>query len=233
MKWYGSAPGASMHMHDDPELQSALKALFRGPVNVVIETGTYDGTGSTSFIANALRERPFPKVLHTIEVNATHWAQAKHHLAGDPAVHCHWGCSVEVAKAIEFMAVDPAIQNPEVYPEIWCDHMENAATHYAGELGAYVGHADDPDWEGEGLLEKLLIQYRDDKPLVVLDSAGGIGLMEFAIMMHVMDGREFFVLLDDVHHVKHFRSLSTIRGLKEFRVLGEGQKWALAHHELG
>lgn len=233
MKWYGSAPGASMHMHADPEIIEALEALILdASIDVAIETGTYLGTGSTKFIAETFQRTRLPKVFYTIEVNYEAAMQARTNLARFPFVHPVWGSSVEIEKAARWLEEDPVLQAPYAYPDIWIDHIDeaNSARYYAAEMRGSSAMAGHSDWAGEDLLSKLLDQHLHSHPLVILDSAGGIGWLEFQLMLEQMSGNRYYVLLDDVQHIKHFRSLDYIKGSDEFVILAESGKAALAAH---
>jgi hypothetical protein len=59
----------------------------------------------------------------------------------------------------------------------------------------------------------------DGKPeLVVLDSAGHIGLQEFNELMSWVQG-EFFLALDDINHVKHFKTVEKIKADERFKIV--------------
>ena len=85
---------------------------------------------------------------------------------------------------------------------------------------------------GEGLLAKFLLEVRDANPLVLLDSAGGTGWLEFTALRQTMGDRPYVLLLDDVHHVKHYRSLEHVRRDPSFEIiaLDEHHGWMLARH---
>jgi hypothetical protein len=85
-------------------------------------------------------------------------------------------------------------------------------------------------YAGEGLLAKSLVHVRDANPLVLLDSAGGTGWLEFTTLRETMADRPYVLLLDDVHHVKHYRSLEHVRRDATFEILGldERHGWLLA-----
>ena len=56
--------------------------------------------------------------------------------------------------------------------------------------------------------------------------------LEFQTVLKVMGNSEYFILLDDIHHLKHFRSARDIKTDKSFEILGLEQHhgWMLAHH---
>jgi hypothetical protein len=78
----------------------------------------------------------------------------------------------------------------------------------------------------------MLDAHRNHRPLVVLDSAGGIGHLEFLITLERMKRASFALLLDDTHHLKHFRALKHVRSSAEFRVVATAndESWALCVH---
>jgi len=52
MKLYAQDHNASMSMHDDPQLSVLVKQLFHDEnIRYIVETGTYLGFGSTTFLA--------------------------------------------------------------------------------------------------------------------------------------------------------------------------------------
>ena len=57
------------------------------------------------------------------------------------------------------------------------------------------------------LLQSLVPSFADRRPLFCLDSAGGVGLLEYQTVRRLMGARPFIVWIDDVNHVKHYRSL--------------------------
>lgn len=237
MENYATAPGASMHMREDPHLTVLLENLILGvPITVAIETGTYLGLGSTRFVAEAFRRLNVPHTFHTIEVNYEHAMTARENLKMYMDVVQHWGCSVNSELAIEWMNQDAALLNHEQIHGVWADHMSEPAKHYAVEVRGSnpAVRSDVPArrWEGENLLPRLLAQHRAEKPLVILDSAGGIGLMEFMTVCTTMAGRDFSLLLDDTKHVKHYRSVEIMRANPDrFAFIGEGDSWVLARHK--
>jgi hypothetical protein len=52
MKLYAESPHASISMHDDCEIRDALQRVIKEEeIDHVLETGTYEGLGSTRMIA--------------------------------------------------------------------------------------------------------------------------------------------------------------------------------------
>lgn len=230
MEFYGNAPNASMDMHDDPVLRRHLEHLIaEEPITVAIETGTHLGTGSTRILAECFdavgrtNDRP-PPTFHTIEANPVFAEQAKRNLGRlFPWVDVRWGLSVMQCEAIGWMSEDRALRDHARIHGVWIDNLANPMQSYIDEM---AGLSDRP----ENLLPRLLVEHRNDTPLVVLDSAGGIGLLEFQTMRAVMKWRRYYVLLDDVKHIKHYRSFAIMKHSTEFDIIAVGEKWALACH---
>jgi hypothetical protein len=228
-------------MHPDPELTALLDgALKSHEIDVGIETGTYLGLGSTRFVAECfLRTKP-PKTYVTMENNFNHWSEARQNLRDYLFVDCRWGCSIDCEQAIAFMLKDDAINRHENYPDIFIDTLDDPLKLYLDEIKGSINGTDNPKdadlmrlWSGENLLPKYLELHRNNKPLIVMDSIAGCGFYEFQVMMDVMKDAPFLVLLDDIHHIKHFRSFDYMKSDPRFHILGHSlyHGWVLAWHE--
>jgi hypothetical protein len=225
MEPYANCPTHSISMTDSAELREAL-ARIRDEVEVIIETGTHQGLGSTRILAEVFGGIP----IHTIESNRENHLVATRNLAKFPSVQCHLGSSVWLEDARDFMACDEALQNHEAIDGVYIDRVDLAAEiarWYLAEVGGSgVG--------GQNLLVSLIAKFAGRRKLIVLDSAGGIGWLEFQIVMREMVGDRFFLLLDDTHHLKHFRSLAYLkRNTGQFNILAEGIGWCLADCSTG
>ncbi len=246
MKLYGTAAGASMDMKDDPALRVALVGLIAAAgIDVAIETGTYLGLGSTRFVCEAFLAVAPPRRFVTIEVNFANWCRAKANLRDFGFVDCRWGRSVALDRALAFLRDDPMLRDHASH-DIYIDNVTDPAGAYAREVAGQAaelegaalpaggGAAADAVrrllFDGEDVLPRMLAVHADHAPLIVLDSAGGIGFLEFQVMQEAMAGRRYALLLDDTHHVKHYRSLQHILASSAFRVVAQGASWVLATH---
>jgi len=240
MEHYATAPDSAMFMHENPLLTEQLVRLIAtAGIDIAIETGTFLGEGSTRFIAECFLKVAPPKRFVTIEVLFSHWCRAKANLRAYPFVDCRWGSTVDTEAAIRFIAADEMLINHRNYHGIYIDDTDDPVGWYSRELRGQLNFSADVNvsadarnflWDGENLLLRLLQTHRDQRPLVILDSAGGVGWMEFHILMEQMAGKPFFLLLDDTHHVKHVRSLEYIRKSSDFDLIAHGDSWALASH---
>ena len=247
MKSYREYALGSVSMHDSDELRQLLRdTIIRYGVAHVVETGTYEGLGSTRFVAESFPPDRPPKSFVTIEAGWRSWRRARRNLRQFPSVTALWGHTLELRSAIEFVEQDECILRHERYPDIFIDDVEDPVGFYTRELKSGIASAPRGlhkrlafaidrrlRYEGEGLLAKSLLRVRGETPLVVLDSAGGTGWLEFTTVRETMDTCPYLLLLDDVHHLKHFRSLDHVRRDSSFEILGldEQHGWMLASHQ--
>jgi hypothetical protein len=238
MKLYAEYAHASMAVRDDSDIEIALKELqTEHPVDVIIETGTYLGTGSTRMLAEFFERNGSIRRFVTVEANWSYWKAARFNLQRFPFVELKWGLSVNEQKAIEFIRTDPAIREHHRYPDIFIDDINDPIGFYTREIQG--GRASLKEfvkrtlyWQGEDLLARTLTRHKNDWPLIVLDSAGGIGRLEFQITLETMGSASYALFLDDTHHLKHFRSLEAIRSNSNFRLIrmAHDASWILAVH---
>ncbi len=246
MKLYSECATASMAMAADPRLTGVMKAAINEKrVDAVIETGTFEGRGSTTLIAECFADRAPPRAFVTIEANWASWRRARMNLADFPFVNAVWGGSVPVDEALAFIRSDEWLLNHHNYPDVFIDDVDDPVAFYSREiLGGLGGEAVGVRgrilkcidrllrYHGEDLLRRYLRRYRSYAPLVVLDSAGGIGFLEFSILRDTMRSSQYLVLLDDIQHIKHYRSAKHIYSDPAFCVLGvsEDNRSLLASH---
>jgi hypothetical protein len=230
---------------------TALQELqAQHPTDVIIETGTYLGTGSTRILAEFFSNCPVKRFV-TLEANCNYWRVARNNLRRFPFVEPLWGLSVGKQKALNFIRADEAIREHYRYPDFFIDDTKDPVGFYTREVEGAHAAGTTPAlkaalkaslergskiffWQGEDLLPQTLELHRRQRPLIVLDSAGGIGNLEFRTVLASMEDASYALLLDDTHHLKHFRSLRHIQSDPKFRLIGAGEdgSWALAVHNL-
>jgi len=184
----------------------------------IVETGTYRGTGTTTVIGRALVEADITDAeFVSIEVNPRHAARAFEHAAREHLpVHIEVGLSVPrdllpTRDAIERELVDDVIADGLVV-----DHEpERRAELYLAE----TDYPDAPD----DLLGRTLRAWDGRPDLVVLDSGGHMGWAEFRYLLTLLRG-PCWVALDDVRHVKHYRSLRAIAADPRFAIAACGDE---------
>lgn len=172
----------------------------------IIETGTYLGEGTTRAILNGLQSHGKPFKFFSIEVNPNNYRQAVMNIGKVDGVYLLNGLSIsknDLPKQIQFTD----------YPEwVVVDYQEAVRVKsYTTEVSYNVK---------DECLYDCLKAFDGEPELVVLDSAGHIGLLEFEEMMKYIRGA-FFLALDDINHVKHYRTVQKIKDDDRFKIVWE------------
>jgi len=243
MKRYQEYARQSVSMSTDPVFKETLRRLFaEHDIDYVIETGTWLGTGSTRTLARAFRPNRPPRAYFTIEGNLTFHLIARLNLARWKFVRPLWGNTVARDKALAFIRQDAALRQHEHYPDVFIDDTNDPVAFYTNEIAGKLGKnalISAVDWLGdtfltrrEDLLQTLLVRHGDHRPLVLLDSAGGIGWLEYQIVRDTLGNRPYWLILDDIHHLKHFRSFADVQTRPDFRVIDHSlaDGWLVAEH---
>lgn len=239
MKLYSSKSTASISFGKNEKLKSLLREI--DGINYIVETGTYLGTSSTSVLADIFGSKKDFKVLYTCEADWYFYENAKRNLSRYPFVTCLYGLSIAFAEARDFITVDEAILNHNKVPDVYIDDIRNPLQFYLNELDGKLSNHNYTikdkikkilKKKEDGILNRLLPSILGFRNLIVLDSAGGIGYLEFKKVIEILKNEEFYLLLDDIDHLKHFRSFNYIKSSENFKVLGEDliEGWVLAKY---
>lgn len=159
-------------------------------IDEVVETGTYLGTGSTSVFAGEDLN------VFTVECNVKHLMQAAENLQGMSNVCFIHGLSLKRERIISgLMAME--------FPKGGIYDSLNPKVFYVQEANQAV------------LVEDALslLAKNETRQLVFLDSGGGLGYLEFLEFMSwpLNVRRQKVLLLDDVTHVKHAKSVQSLK----------------------
>lgn len=204
MKLYSQHPKASTSINFEQKLIDSLIEI-EDNIDVIIESGTYTGLGSTKMLADI-----FIKDIITIETNENFYLMAKENLKPYTYVECINGLSLNYNECINFILNDDYIKNHQNYDNIYIDNIDDPMESYRNEII--------PSTNENVLINKIIENY-DKKLLIVLDSAGGIGYLEFQKVIETMKDKSFYLLLDDINHIKHYRSYQDILKNKDFNIL--------------
>lgn len=229
-----------IEVHAVSAFADAMHSLF-GKIRPrkIIETGTLLGMGSTAIIASALKElvqagHVTDPVFYTIEVNPQNYEQVNGNLKSQGLadyVRPLMGLSVP-------RALLPSVEELELlfvknigdsfpgsgglgdkdgaHADIFVDHREDErAERYYRETD-FPGVRDD-------LLGKCLADFDYKPDFVLLDSAGHLGYVEFNYLIERLRG-DCYIALDDVYHVKHYRSLLKLKQDQRFELLSESRE---------
>lgn len=166
-------------------------------IESIVETGTYDGMGSSQILAKT--GLPFD----TIECHGMNFIAAKVNLESFKYTKVHHAYSLPLEEMLDFINNDEWTNNPQKMIELGVkfDH-DNPRWYYKHELNDVISKPPQED-----LLMKLITN--PERQLVFLDSSGGVGLLEFQKVISLPKEilKEKVIMLDDVNHIKHYRSL--------------------------
>jgi len=185
----------------------ALTALVaNNRLTKIIETGTYLGTGTTKAILKGLQAHGEPFKFFSIEVNPVNYSKAVMNVGKVEGCYLINGLSIakhDLPKAVEFTN----------YPEhIVVDYQEGVRQKsYISEVSYNVK---------DSCLYECLKALDGCPELVVLDSAGHIGMQEYEELLRYARGT-FLLALDDTNHVKHFKTVEKIKTDERFTIVWE------------
>ena len=168
----------------------------------IIETGTYLGLGTTAAILKGIeghQNRPVSFV--SIEVNPYNAETAKRNCKGKPVTILN-GLSIPKSLLPKRDMTFEGFSDDTIV-----DHFpHNRAELYYKETGYQV-----PDRQ----LDLAMLLTSHYPQLVVLDSAGHVGTIEFDYFMNMAKGK-MFIALDDTNHIKHSKTVEKIEADHRF-----------------
>ncbi len=184
----------------------------------IVETGTYQGLGSTLTICQALYDNSLPMdQFFSIEVNPAFYAQAFENLSGQSfKPRLLRGLSVPRGLLPTEADIRRETLEEVADPGVFIDHQpEKRVSHYQKETD-FPKELDD--------LLGFVIRAMDGAPdFVMLDSAGHLGLVEFQYALTLIR-KPCYLALDEVFHIKHCRSLKAMQADSRFKLLELSQE---------
>jgi hypothetical protein len=152
----------------------------------IIETGSYLGEGTTQAIADALVG---DEQVYSIEVNPKFHTQAS---------KLHRNTPINFLLGLSIARTELPISTTFDVPEhVYIDHTDKTrAVLYKQEVSYPVA---------DNMLHYALSKVNFMPDLVILDSAGHMGLQEFRYLMERVEPG-FYLALDDTNHVKHYHT---------------------------
>ena len=163
-------------------------------IEEIIETGTFNGQGSTSIFA----ETKLP--VTSLEANSELAASARKHLANYSNVKILNVLSLKKQDMKDFIA-----QDNFKFPD-WVLHDVNDSSN---EKDFYTKEISQ-ETDREDVLKELI--DNDKSQLIFLDSAGAVGYLEFKEVLKLDKDKlsRKTLLMDDVFHIKHYRSIKEL-----------------------
>jgi hypothetical protein len=251
MKLYSEKAGASIKMIPDHEFVTILRSIIeKENIQSVFESGTYLGTGSTTTVADVfVNTKKLPKNFITVETNLEYFKRAKKNLTKYNFINPVFGLSVDYLEAVKFLVNDDIFNNLEEYDYVYIDHVSKPQHGYLKEIMAGVLQLENRNTPAKkrrnifssakrdsfefknNMLSEFCETLRNETVLIILDSSAGIGFYEFSQVRNLMAKRNYYIILDDIQHLKHFRSKEYIEcHPEEFELLGINMEsgWLIA-----
>lgn len=180
----------TIQLNNNEFKNSVERIINTNKINEIVETGTFHGDGSTKIFAET------NKYVFSIECNTDNWIISSKNLSMYPNVCVIHGLSlnrIDLMKGLINEEFDLDTTYDSKYPK----------TFYMREISQRV--------VVEDALDHLT---NNDRPqLIFLDSAGGVGYLEFKKVMSY--SKNFLInkvlMLDDISHIKHLRSVNFLR----------------------
>lgn len=195
-----------------PFAQALRGLVARLRPHKIVETGTSTGLGTTLAVCEALRANDLPlERFYSIEVNPSVYSQACENL-GARGHYPHLLRGLSVPRGLLPTEADIRRETVEV-------NDAAIGVDYAREVRvqSYQKETDYPD-AVDDLLRYVIQSFKGAPDLVILDSAGHLGFVEFQYVLSLIDSRCYFAL-EGVNQVKHYRSLQHIQGDGRFQLV--------------
>jgi glycosyltransferase involved in cell wall biosynthesis/ADP-heptose:LPS heptosyltransferase/predicted Zn-dependent protease len=202
-------------VQNNSEFERFLREVIRDTQpKFVVETGTYLGQGTTRIITSALKDNRLEEArFYSIECNPEHHRQAQANLASSGLlrfVKLLHGISVPRSLLPNAEAIrKETIEN--AHGDIFVDHHEEK------RVQLYLNETNFPSLP-EDLLGRCLRECDGKPDLLLLDSAGHMGNVEFNYVLTLLRG-PCYIALDDIRHVKHARSVEQMKADPRFQIL--------------
>lgn len=181
----------------------------------IIETGTYMGRGTTTIIASTLRNFELDFIrFYSIEVNPKYYRAAYVHLRDSGLsniVTLVNGLSVQRSQLPTKEELKKRFVDTRWPEEIYIDHDKEFRVNYYFEETNFDNLPD-------GVLIDCLKKFDYSPDLVVLDSGGHIGDVEFNTVISLIK-KPCTIVLDDIYHVKHYNNFRWLLRDSRFNIL--------------
>jgi hypothetical protein len=172
------------------------------------------------------------KRIISIESNFKNFETAKRNLEKYSNVELYHGSSLKIEDMEEFIDNDDIyeseeIKNGSLLVDVFTDSVSIIKNFYKREITATCSC----NKGMEDILFKLI--NNNKRQLVFLDSAGGVGYLEFKKFMSLEDSllKNKVLLLDDISHVKHYRSVLFLKQKGYNVTISEDERFAFCVFE--
>jgi len=183
----------------------------------IIETGTFEGTGTTAIIGSAIKSAGIQGAeFFSIEVDPEHLETARRNVQ-EKGIDVRLKLGLSIPRRL--LLTKQQIHQQYVLRVVDGIHVEYSERDRAGGYFQETDFADVPD----DVLGELLAYFSYQPHFVLLDSAGHLGYVEFQYVIGRLKG-PCVLALDDTKHVKHFESVLKIKADARFKVLAESDE---------
>jgi hypothetical protein len=210
-------------------ITKALEIIFRKEnskyrARVAIQTGLKD-LELLKVIYKRARKGKFS--VYGIDSNYDTYNKARLLYQNRNIVKCRYGYSIDVNKATDYLKQDEAYLRPEQYPVISTD---GSVLYYLNQFRGDVEAHPTVRFSTDNLFRDLIPKIKKKNPLFALTSP--MGFIEFQEMVKQMGKRSYYVILKDIHNIKHFRSYACIKYYNStWDVIAESEgEWIIAKH---
>ena len=201
------------HIKPDTEFGRAIRdVILQYPPERVVETGTHVGLGSTLSILKSLMELEHKTYLTSIEISPVNYREAWNNLRTF-LMHPKIELSLRLGCSLSEEVLPTKDQLDEMLEKARMFRFKGIKRTYFNVVNAKVADFN--------LLAKALHQGAD---IILLDSAGHLGFLEFMCVMNTLANKEFILMLDDIYIVKHSSSVAIIANDPRFTVLRHGSE---------
>ena len=203
------APAGGMSVDGQEFKNEISKIIQERKPKKLLETGTYLGTGTTLTIAKELEKLNQDYQFFTIESNPDFSRIASNNLKQFQKISICNGYSIPkdlLPSSKDLKKLLNELKDEDIYVDFQ-DHEREEC--YMREVNHNV-----PD----DFLKICLRFMGYTCDLIMLDSSGHIGFIEFEYVLSLLKGSCIFVL-DDVYHIKHHKSLKLMKEDNRFNIL--------------
>lgn len=217
-RWHDMINGNNMRLASEfyndgitisDEFKSAItQHVIRHKPKLIIETGTYIGTGTTDGVISGIKASGHDAVLYSIEANKKNIQMAM-------TLHARYVYSGTVifmnGISLPLSWIPDEIDN-DFPDEIYTDHTD--PNMYLKELPA------GGDYD---MLGNVLDQTGNKADMIILDSAGHLGTAEYLYITERLRSPAY-IFLDDIYHRKHYKTMQLAANDRRCSIIEKSRK---------
>lgn len=201
------------------EFENAIKNIISAEKPLkLIETGTYQGTGSTYIIASQLKELKLNSTFFSIECYIGNAGYARCFLKSkklEEYVKVLYGLSIPKNFLPTSKQIEEYLESLKE-KDLFVDHnSEDRVKNYSQEVSVTTST--------DNLLLYCFEYFNYSPEFILLDSAGHLGFIEFKYVLSLLK-HPCVIALDDTNHIKHFESMRFMKQSKNFQMITESNE---------